>query len=318
MKKILSSTPFLAIMTCFLWGSTFVPTKVGLEYLTSPLQFAGYTYFIAGIVLMPWARIGPRYFRQVRDHLYLMVKVALFSTTILYGAYYLGQDLMDASLASLIVSAQPFFVAVMAHFLLKNDRFTPLKIVSIVMAVCGLVVVSFPSLVDMKAMGVAAIGGILLMMLNCAAAAYGNIIVSQIDFSKVDIRVLNSAELAIGGALLLVLAAVTGHWEPFPTAGMFHAALAGKVFIAVTTMVTWFALLARPEVKVSELNMWKFLMPVFGSIESWLLIQGDRPNVYSVTGLIILTASLILFYNRGFREFLRGTKAKKIQGGQQK
>ena len=303
MKKILFSTPFLAIMTCLLWASTFVPTKVGLEYLSSPLQFAGYTYLIAGVVLMPWARIGPRYFRQVRDHLGLMVKVALFSTTILYGAYYLGQNLLDASLASLIVSAQPFFVAVMAHFMVKNDRFTPLKVFSIMLAVVGLVVVSFPSLVDMQAMGVAAIGGILLMLVNCVSAAYGNIIVSKIDFAKVDIRVLNSAELAIGGIFLLILAAVSGSWQPFPAAGMFHAALAIKVFIAVATMVTWFALLARPEVKVSELNMWKFLIPVFGSIESWLMLEGDTPNVFTVTGMVILTASLLIFYNRPLRDF---------------
>ena len=71
-----------------------------------------------------WAGIGPRYFRQVGKNGTLVVKVALFSTTILYGAYYLGQNLLDPSLAALIVSAQPFFVAVMAHLLVKNDRFT--------------------------------------------------------------------------------------------------------------------------------------------------------------------------------------------------
>lgn len=303
MKKLISSTPFLAIMTCLLWASTFVPTKVGLEYLSSPLQFAGYTYLIAGVVLMPWARIGPSYFRQVKDNLWLMLKVALFSTTILYGAYYLGQNLLDASLASLIVSAQPFFVAVMAHFLVKNDRFTPLKVLSIMMAVVGLIVVSFPNLVNMQAMGVSAIAGILLMLVNCVSAAYGNIIVSQIDFTKVNIRVLNSAELTFGGIFLLILAAATGDWQPFPTAGMFHIALVIKVFIAVATMVTWFALLARPEVKVSELNMWKFLMPVFGSIESWLLMKNDSPNAFTVTGLFVLTASLLIFYNRPLRDF---------------
>ena len=118
---------------------------IALEYLSSPLQLAGCTYLIAGIVLMPWAGIGPRYFRQVGKNGTLVVKVALFSTTILYGAYYLGQNLLDPSLAALIVSAQPFFVAVMAHLLVKNDRFTPLKVFSILLAIVGLVVVSFPS-----------------------------------------------------------------------------------------------------------------------------------------------------------------------------
>ena len=76
----------------FALGFDFVPTKIALEYLSSPLQLAGCTYLIAGIVLMPWAGIGPRYFR--RENGSLAVKVALFSTTILYGAYYLGQNLL--------------------------------------------------------------------------------------------------------------------------------------------------------------------------------------------------------------------------------
>ena len=167
-------------MTCILWASTFVPTKIGLEYLSSPLQFAGYTYLIAGVVLMPWARIGPSYFSQVKKHFPLMVKVALFSTTILYGAYYMGQNYIDGSLASLIVSAQPFFVAVLAHFMVRGDRFTPLKVLSILMAVVGLVIVSYPGLEMMsldRSEGTFVVLGVSLMLVNCISAAYGNIIV---------------------------------------------------------------------------------------------------------------------------------------------
>ena len=111
----------------------------------------------------------------------------------------------------------------MAHLLVKNDRFTPLKVFSILLAIVGLVVVSFPSLVNMQAMGIAAIGGILLMLVNCLSAAYGNIIVSKVDFATVDIRVLNSAQLTLGGALLLALAAQFKTARVIPAPAIFWA-----------------------------------------------------------------------------------------------
>ena len=100
----------------------------------------------------------------------------------------MGQNYIDGSLASLIVSAQPFFVAVLAHFMVRGDRFTPLKVLSILMAVVGLVIVSYPGLEMMsldRSEGTFIVLGVSLMLVNCISAAYGNIIVSKIDFSKV-------------------------------------------------------------------------------------------------------------------------------------
>ena len=79
--------------------------------------------------------------------------------------------------------------------------------------------------------------------------------------------------------------------------------------------MTWYSLLARPEVKVSELNMWKFIMPIFGTFISWVMIESDKPNVYSVTGVVVLTISLILFYRTAlvgfFARVFKG-KSKKV------
>ncbi|MDD4820674.1 MAG: DMT family transporter [Flavobacteriales bacterium] len=313
MNKILRSTPFLAIMACLLWASTFVPTKTGLTYFPSPLQFAGYTYLMAGILLLPWAKVGKMYFTKVRQNFLLVLKIALLSTSILYGAYYMGQYLIDSSLASLIVSAQPFFVSVMAHFMLKDERFTPLKVLSILLAVGGVVVVSYPSVKDVSVIGVSAVAGILLILVNCTSAAYSNIVVSRLDFSKVDIKVLNSAQLILGGVVLLIASYAVEGFVPLPKEGQFYVSYAVMVVITVITLVTWFALLARSDVKVSSLNMWKFLIPIFGTVESWIFLKNDSPNVYSVTGMVILTASLLLFYHRPLLQFFKKNKDKSVK-----
>ena len=305
MNKIIKSTPFLAILCCILWASTFVPTKIGLSYMPSPLQFAGYTYLTAGILLLPWAHFGYKYIKQVTKHWFLIVKIAFFSTALLYGAFYMGQNLIDGSLASLIVSAQPFFVSVLAHFMLKNEKFTPIKIFSVLLAVCGVVVVSFPSIQGVQVIGLGALAGILLMLLNCVSAAYANIVVSGVDYTVVDIRVLTSSQLILGGGMLLLLAGMFEDFETLPDEGEFYLAFGVMVLITIVTIVAWYMLLARKNVKVSELNMWKFLIPIFGTVESWTLLQNDTPNVYSVVGMVILTVSLLVFYHRPLCHFIQ-------------
>lgn len=298
MKKILSSTPILAIMCCLLWSIIFVPTKVGLTYFEYPFQYAGYTHLIAGLLLLPWGGFGCEYIKHVKENIWLVLKVAFFSTTLLYGAYYLGQSLIAPSLAALIVSAQPFFVFVMAHFMMKNERFTPMKVLSVILAVIGVVIVSYPSVRDIHVAGLSAVVGIAMVLVNCVSASYANITVSKVDFTRVKSRVLTSSQLTIGGFMLFIISiAVDGGVKPLPISNVqFLVATIAVVAFTVIAIMTWYSLLAREEVKVSELNMWKFIMPIFGTFISWAMIESDKPNVYSVTGVVVLTISLVLFY----------------------
>jgi len=298
MRQFFTSTTFLAIVCCLLWGSSFVPTKLGLEHMPAPLQYAGYTFLISGLLLLPWAGVNRHFLTQLRQHGWLILKVALFTTTLLYGSYYLGQSMADASLVALIVSCQPFFVALLAHWILHNERFTPLMVFSLALCIIGMTVVSWPSFANIHTLGYTSVVGIAFILIDCLSAAYGNIIVSRIDFTRVDIKVLTSAEMIMGGVLLLFLAYPFEGIAPFPTHPLFHVSLFSMVFINTVTMVIWLRLLARPTTKVSHLNMWKFLLPIVGSIECWTLLRNDSPTTYSVAGLIIIVTSLVIFHKK--------------------
>jgi drug/metabolite transporter (DMT)-like permease len=56
----------------------------------------------------------------------------------------------------------------------------------------------------------------------------------------------------------------------------------------------WFILLRRPGVKVSELNVWKFLIPVFGAVLSWVILADEHPEVTALTGMLLIGLSLIV------------------------
>ena len=75
--------------------------------------------------------------------------------------------------------------------------------------------------------------------------------------------------------------------------------------MAAAAFSIWFILIQRPGVKVSELNLWKFIIPVVGAILSWILVPDEDPEWLTISGMIIITLSLIMFY--------RSTKEAHIQ-----
>jgi drug/metabolite transporter (DMT)-like permease len=67
-------------------------------------------------------------------------------------------------------------------------------------------------------------------------------------------------------------------------------------FMAASAFSIWYKLLQRPGVKVSELNLWKFINPVAGAALSWLFIPGENPELLTIMGIVIITISLIIYY----------------------
>ena len=58
----------------------------------------------------------------------------------------------------------------------------------------------------------------------------------------------------------------------------------------------WFHLLTR--IKVSKLNIWKFLIPVFGAATSWWLLPDESPTLWAIIGLLFVTAGITVAYAR--------------------
>ncbi|HRX12352.1 MAG TPA: hypothetical protein P5210_11915, partial [Draconibacterium sp.] len=65
-------------------------------------------------------------------------------------------------------------------------------------------------------------------------------------------------------------------------------------FLSAAAFAIWYTLLQRPGVKVSILNMWKFIIPALGAALSWILIKSEKPDWISVAGMLVITLSLVL------------------------
>jgi drug/metabolite transporter (DMT)-like permease len=290
MKNFLKSTIFLAILACWLWSTAFAGVKIGLQY-QSPFHFAGVRFFISGILIFIYFGKPRRFFAEVKANLKFILLLAVVQIFAQYALFYSGLNLVPSALGAMIIGSSPLFIAIVAHFAFHNDKMTPLKTVSILIGVAGIAIITLGrTKVEMR--GELELLGIGLLLVNNIISGYSNVLISK--YSKgISPMVLSSTSLSIGGVMLFLISIpVEGvHFGPFPAT--YYIALGWLSFLSAAAITIWFSLLKRPGVKVSVLNVWKFLIPVLGAALSWMLIKNEKPDLMSIIGMAIIAVSLL-------------------------
>jgi drug/metabolite transporter (DMT)-like permease len=287
------NTIFWAIIACLLWSTAYAGIKIGLQY-DKPLHFAGLRFIISGLMILPFTVKPWKYIKMIRDHWKIVVWVTLLQTIINYVLFYLGMDMVPGALGAVIVGSQPLVTALVAAIMHKEDRLTRGKVTTIIFGIAGVIMIS-AGRQAFKIGGAIELLGVLLILGANIATATSNVLVS-LRSNGINPLVLSSFSLFTGGVIIYLFALPV---EGVPRQSLpldYWLVLLWLSFMAAFAFSLWFKLLQRPGVKVSELNLWKFIIPVVGAILSWLLVPGEKPEWLTLTGMIIITVSLIVFF----------------------
>jgi drug/metabolite transporter (DMT)-like permease len=287
------NTVFLAIIACLLWSTAYATIKLGLQYDT-PFHFAGLRFIISGLMILPFTVKPAKYISMLREHWKVVAWVTILQTLINYSLFYQGLALVPGALGAVIVGSQPLVTAVVASIMHNDDKLTRRKIVTIIFGISGVIFISAGRQAFRFGTAIELLGVVMLLVANIAVAT-SNVIVS-LRSRGINPLVLSSSSLFIGGVILYLIS--------FPIEGIpkvifpreYWLILLWLSFMAAVAFSLWFKLLQRPGVKVSELNLWKFIIPVVGAILSWLLVPDEKPEWLTISGMIIITTSLIMFY----------------------
>lgn len=281
-----------AILACILWGSAFAAAKIGFEYM-EPMRLSGVRFTLAGLMLFPILFFKKISLKETFIHWKFILFFAFLQSFLQYGLFFMGLNKVPAATSAVIVGAGPLFIAIMAHLFMKNDQITPRKILSILLGLSGVIFISVTK-GDFNGSGKEFYIGIALLIVSNIIGGSTNIFVAKYKGNINPIALTAFANL-FGGLLLFVcsLFAEENKNMGYPT--NFWLALIWLAFIPAAGFSIWYTQLQKPNVKVSELNMWKFVIPITGAILSWILLPNETPNVYSVSGIVIITAAILLF-----------------------
>ncbi len=292
MRHIFSHTYILAIIACLLWSTAFAGIKIGLNY-TTPFQFAGIRFFIAGLLILPLTKKPSLIIEAIKTHPFKILRVSIFQTIILYSLFYLGVSKVPGAIAAIIIGSQPLFAALVAHFMLRNDNLSFKKLITISMGIIGIVLIAYHKAWN-SADGYQQVMGILILICANISSGIGNVYVSKLK-GLVSPVILSSWQMSFGGLIIFIFSLFIEPFNGFNYPLPYFLSLGWLSFLSATAFTIWFLLLQRPNVLVSDLNIWKFIIPIFGAILSWLIIPGEKPEIIPIIGMIIIGASLILY-----------------------
>ncbi len=289
---------FWAIFCCFLWSSAFAGIKIGLEY-TTPLRFAGIRFMIAGLLTVPFCSQLKHYFSIVWKNRRFLLFLAFLQTTLHYILFYQGIARVEGALAAIIVGSSPLFVAITSHFYMDNDRMSWAKILTIAVGLSGVSLVAIGRSVGSENANIQLFGVLMLLITN-VAGSFNNILIVR-EKNNIPPLIISSFSMFVGGLGIWLFSIPVEGFMDFEVRPLrYYQALGWLCFVSAAGISIWTKLLKRPGIVVSELNFWKFLIPVSGALLAWLFLPDESVNILSLVGMLIIGMSLIFLnlYNR--------------------
>jgi len=294
--KLLKSVDsrLLAITACLLWATAFVWVKTGLETMP-PLLFAGIRFMAAGLVVA-WMNRKKGILRQIIRHWPTILLVGFFQTFLLYSFFFYSLTMMRASTGAIVNGIGPLIVALMAHLTLKGNRLSKFQLICLLVGAAGVVLVALSGRPGSQPGDLSELKGILLMLGGILCGAIASIVVTK-SADTLDSFVLTAGQLIAGSAGLLLAAFLKGDrpYHGFPGVD-FWLALVWLIFVTGGGFSIWYYLLKVRKEPLSEMAVWRFLIPMGGAIISWILIKTDTPDPLSLAGMVLTALSIYFFF----------------------
>ncbi|QZE14691.1 DMT family transporter [Halosquirtibacter laminarini] len=291
-KEQLLGSNLMAIVACLLWSTAFVGIKIGIQY-TPPLQFAGIRFMLSGLLIFPFIPNKSKIISTIRAHWRYMLLLALMQTVIHYALFYQGVSLIPSSMSAIIIGMGPMFVSLVSHFFSESDRMTRDKWISIILGIIGVIFVVFGKQKDSTTVnGFLTLVGVTLLLLTNLNSGFVNVLVKS-KTAKIPPLLLTMFTMFVGGVGLFVAGVSVEGFAGFVFPAPYYYSLAWLSFLSAAAFSLWFTILQRPEVQVSEINLWKFLIPVSGAILSWVILPNEYPTLLAIIGMCFTAASLL-------------------------
>ena len=278
---------FLIALLCLIWGSTWLGIKIGLED-SPPFLSAGFRFLIATIFLYIWAKFRGIKFSNYKGQIFKILIPGFFMYYLSYSLVYWGEQYINSGLTAVLFATLPFFVAINASLLLKEEKLNRLKLLGLLTGFSGIVLIFWESL---SFSGEDVFAGMVGIILSAACSAYASVRVKR-DLYSVEPIVISTYQMGLGTLLLLVSGFLLEKLGDFKlTYKSIGALLYLSFFGSATAFMAYYWLLKK--IDVTKLSLIAFITPIVALILGWLIL-GETITKYLFSGTILVIIGIWL------------------------
>jgi drug/metabolite transporter (DMT)-like permease len=253
-NRLLTAAIFASMV--LIWGTTWLVIRIGLEYYP-PFFSLAVRFLIAGplFLLIMKLRGDPIPWR-LRDQP-VFLAVGLFTFVISFGIVYWGEQYLSSGLTAVIFALMPLFTGVQAHYLLANEPLRPQKLIGLLIALVGILVINLADLGQIHPKAPLAAG---LMIISPFIVALATVI-SKRSLDRYPHLAFSALPMTYGGIAHLILWWILERNLALPWSWPGMAAIAYLTFFgSMITFASYYWLLER--IEVSKLNLTAYLTPL--------------------------------------------------------
>lgn len=285
----------LATFACFLWGTAFPGLKLSYhelgikpENVFLNILFASYRFFLASMMLLLAILVGKISLRvQNKGQIGQLLVLGLIQTTLQYVFFYVGLSSTAGVKASIIGGTSTFFSVVLAHYIDDNDRLSWPKVIGLFAGFTGLILVNLGGgrfTFEFTLLGEG------FLVLSCLAGSIANFPAKSLS-QKLNPLVVTFYQMFLGSVVLFILATT----KVSPAALHFNLYTIGLLiwlaFISAGAFGIWTILLKYNA--VGKISLYQFLIPVFGTISSAVLLPGESLTLRALGSLFLVSMGIM-------------------------
>ncbi|MFK7993296.1 MAG: DMT family transporter [Granulosicoccus sp.] len=273
----------LLVTLSALFGVSFMFTEFAVSEIP-PLTVSGARVFLALLILWPLMKFAGQRLPGFGYIWLPAIASAIFGYALPFALVSWGQLQVSSSLAAIFMAIMPLFTIVLAHLFTRDEKLNTWKVAGVVCGLLGVIVLfgadSLRDLGGPHAMGQLAILG--------AAVCYAiNALITRALVNTPRLSMLTC--LMLIGSAIMVLASF---WfdAPFSLNPSWQA-IGALVVLAVgpTATATLMILVIIKRQGASFLSQINFLVPLFGVLLGWLLLDDRLTTSDWIALLIVLT-----------------------------